>query len=278
MASFTEDDGLQVVLTPIQLAALLQGSSIARSATLSNRFWGALGVIGGAVDMVASVPFWLAPEPLSKVAAGAIDYVGADLASTGLRQVWTGQLQVTLTADAVDHSLTSLGIDPTVAEKLSNSTELAMNVAALVAVPLSVASLGRAARVTSIERGLIDLEIEETFPGAHTIREHVGRSADELRSRLSANPRLTRASSFRTLEEAERGVTDVIAAHRFEIQEWAASAREGAKKAFRLSDTSIRGLSVTNDGVVSEVADVQVVLKKLIAEDRVYYVLTAYPI
>ena len=278
MPAQIDDDGLQVILTPIQLAALLQQASLQSSATMADRFWGALGVIGGAVDLVATVPLWLAPEPISKVAAGAIDYVGADVASTGLRQVWTGRREITLTAKVVDRSLRSLGVDPSIAGQLGSNTDIAMNMAALIATPLSVANAARAARVTSVERGLIDLEAEEKFPGAHTIAKHVGQTVDDLRLRLAREPGLTRASSFRTLEDAEKGVSDVIRVRAVDIQSWASTAREGARRAFDLPNTSVRGISVSRAGAASEVSGVQVVLRKMVAENRVYYVLTAYPL
>lgn len=222
MASDTIDDGLEIILMPIQLAALLLRESVHRPATLANRFWGALGVIGGAVDLVASIPLWLAPEPSSKVAAAAVDYIGADVAWTGMRQVWTGRRQVTLTAEVVERSLKSLGVDPEVANRIGNGTDIAVNMAALVAPPLAIARSARALRVISVEEGVIDLEIEEGFPGAHTISKHVGKTEPELRTRLAQEPKLTASSSFRTLEDAEKGVSEVIKARAVEIQEWAA--------------------------------------------------------
>ena len=276
-ADLVNDDGLEIILTPIQLAALLQRGSLDRSSSQANRFWGALGVIGGAVDLVASVPLWFAPEPLSKVGAGALDYVGADVAWAGLRQVWTGRQQVTLASEVVYRSLRSLGVDPKIADQIGRNTDMVMNMAAFVLTPLSVANSARAVRMTSVERGVIDLEVEEGFPGAHTIAKHVGKSIDELRIRLASEPTLRRASSFRTLEDAENGASQVINARAVEIQDWASKAREGGKKAFELSNTSIRGVSVLRTGAANETTGVRIVLRKIVAAKRVYYVLTAYP-
>jgi hypothetical protein len=281
MADIDDADGLTVVLTPIQLAAVLQEESLTRPQTLGNRFWGALGVIGGAVDMVASVPLWLAPEPTlaTKVAAGALDYVGADIAWTGMKQVWTGRQQITVTAEMLGRSLRSLGVDPKVAADLSSGTDIAMNMAALIATPLSVARAANAARVTSVERGLIDLEIEETFPGAHTIREHVGKTIAELQARLARTPRLTTASSFRTLEGAERAVSAAMVKNAAAIQTWASQAGVGAKMAFEFRAATTVGVSVSRaTGVAEQVSGVRIVLKKLLDAHRVYYLLTAFPI
>lgn len=281
MADIDDTDWLTVVLTPIQLAAVLQEESLTRPQTVANRFWGALAVIGGAVDMVASVPLWLAPEPTlgTKFAAGALDYVGADVAWTGMKQVWTGRQQITVTAAALGSSLRSLGVDPQIADDLSRGTDIAINMAAVIATPLSVARAANAARVTAVERGLIDLEVEETFPGAHTIRDHVGKTVAELRARLATTPRLPAASSFRTLESAEQAVSAALVKNAAAIQTWASQARVGAKMAFEYRAATTVGVSVSRAaGLAEEVSGVRVVLRKLLDSDRVYYVLTAFPI
>lgn len=40
-----EDSSISIVLTPVQLAAVLQGESISNEATLSNRLWGTLTLV-----------------------------------------------------------------------------------------------------------------------------------------------------------------------------------------------------------------------------------------
>lgn len=42
----TEDSSISIVLTPVQLAAVLQGESISGESTLSNRLWGGLALAG----------------------------------------------------------------------------------------------------------------------------------------------------------------------------------------------------------------------------------------
>lgn len=121
----------------------------------------------------------------------------------------------------------------------------------------------------------VDLRAEESF-GGHTLREHVGRSAEELGARL-ARSRISAASSFLTVEDAQRGVADVLQQQSGRVQRWAEGARPGEKQAFQSRRTSARGISVTRDGGVRESTGVRVVLKRLDAGGRAYFVLTAFP-
>ena len=274
----TDQTGIEVVLTPIQLAAMLQQGTIHRASTLSNRFWGAMSVIGGAAEMVASVPLWLAPEPTltTKLGAAFLTGMGGDVAGAGLTEVWTGRRAITLTAAAARAALRKLGVDPGLAERLAQSTDIAVNLSAVIAAPLSVARTAQAARVSSIERGLIDLEVEETFPGAHTIAKHVGKTVEELKARLAAEPKTRMASTFRTLEDAEQGVSEVMRIRAFEIQEWAARTQSETVGRFSIPKSSIVGIAVDRAGPARDASGIIVVLKKTIVENRLYYVLTAY--
>ena len=113
--------GITIIMTSIQLAALLQDVPLTRMEVASNRLFGALSVIGGAVDLVASVPLWLAPEPtlLTKVVAGGLDVIGGDMVATGARQIWTGRTTKSFTSEVLARSLRSLGVDPEVADRLA---------------------------------------------------------------------------------------------------------------------------------------------------------------
>lgn len=273
-----EPSGVRFVATPIQLAGMLRQATISRASTLSNRFWGAMSVVGGAAEMVASVPLWVAPEPTlaTKFGAAFLTGMGGDVAGTGLTQVWTGRRTITLTAKAARGALRKLGVDPDLAERLAQGTDMAVNLSALVAAPLSVARTADAVRVGSIERGLIDLEVEETFPGAHTIAKHVGRTVEQLNARLAAEPARAEVSTFRTMGDAEQGVSEVIRACASDIEAWAVRAPLGAIQRFRVSNASIAGIVVSRAGTVRESSQVVVALKKYLSEDRLYYVLTAF--
>ncbi len=59
----TDSEGLQVVLTPVQLAALLEGEDFEGEGTLSNRLWGAAALAGGAIELIGAAALLLTPEP-----------------------------------------------------------------------------------------------------------------------------------------------------------------------------------------------------------------------
>ena len=52
------DDGLTIVLSPVQLAAVMQGGTISQADTLNgrlmSRMFGALQMVGGAIELVGS--------------------------------------------------------------------------------------------------------------------------------------------------------------------------------------------------------------------------------
>ena len=277
-----DDDGLAFVVTPIQLAAMLQQASLYKGPSLSNRLWGGLAIVGGAVDLVASVPLWLMPEPTmaTKAAAAAVDYVGADTMWTGVRQVWTGRQMKTFTAKVVQRSLRSLGVDEDVAERLGSNTDVAMNMAAAVAAPMTLARTVNAVRVVSVDRGLINLEMEETWPRAHTIERHVGKSLQQLQARFAAEPRMTNSSTFSSLAVAERAVSDAIAANTNDIRAWASLAQAGQKQSWAAYDCEkvIGQVLTKSTGRLADATKVTIVLKKTLDMNKVYYVFTAFPV
>ncbi|MGQ8774880.1 hypothetical protein ACUTQ5_10740 [Serratia sp. NA_112.1] len=54
------DDGLVVALSPVQLAAVISDKSVTEGETLSNRLWGSLELVLGALEMAGATA--LAPR------------------------------------------------------------------------------------------------------------------------------------------------------------------------------------------------------------------------
>jgi hypothetical protein len=95
------DDGMEFVLTPVQLAAIFENGTIESEGTLGARLWGGLSIIGGALEMVGAGALLLTPEPTmaTKVAGGALGVHGMDTAGAGIRQVISGKSESTYTAE-----------------------------------------------------------------------------------------------------------------------------------------------------------------------------------
>ena len=93
-------EGIDIVLTPLQLAAVLQGESIDKPSHLSAAFWGAASVVAGAAELVGAAALLLAPEPtmMTKLAGGALAFHGSDEISTGIVQITSGTTRSTVTA------------------------------------------------------------------------------------------------------------------------------------------------------------------------------------
>ncbi len=183
-----ESEGLEVVLTPLQLAAILESDSIDPGSCLSNRFWGAASVVGGAMELIGAAALFLAPEPttVTKIAGGVLAVHGADTASAGLAQVVSCQTRTTLTSQALTAAARALGADPATASHVALAVE--------IAVPFAAGFVG-AARAVAIRRGAVSLAAEETL-GGHTIARHVGRTEAELRLRLVSSRRFRLPQPF----------------------------------------------------------------------------------
>jgi hypothetical protein len=183
------DQGVQIVLTPIQLAAVLSGETIDEEAKLSNRLWGLGKLAAGALELIGAGGLLLAPEPtaVTKVAGAALGAHGLDTSSSALRQIVSGKDTSTLTAEAAKSLSSALGADPKTAELIGLSAD--------IAIPLIAGGVG-ALRVIAVRRGGISLAAEEAA-GGHTILKHVGRTEAQLRARLAAETRRPTALDFR---------------------------------------------------------------------------------
>ena len=140
------DDGLEIVLTPIQLAAVLNGETIERSGTLKDRFWGAATAVGGALELVGAAVLLLAPEPtaVTKVAGAALGAHGLDTTATGVRQIVSGTPQRTITSEAAKSAAQVFGVDEKNAELIGLTVD--------IGVPMLLGVVG-AVRVLAVRRG-----------------------------------------------------------------------------------------------------------------------------
>lgn len=266
----TDPEGLEIVLTPVQLAALLEGEGFEGEATLSNRLWGAAALAGSAIELVGAAALFLIPEPtmVTKVAGGTLALHAADNSSTALVQIVSGRTRTTLTSQAAKAAAEALGADSSTAATVGMSID--------IAVPLLTGFAG-AARAIAIRRGVVRLVAEESV-GGHTIARHVARTEAQLRTRLASQRRISAASSFRSLEEAEKVVSIAIRHNKKVIKEWARSALAGQTKTISFDAGRSIGYGVVrSSGNLVEMNNVLVVLQKVQDQNRIYFIVTAYP-
>lgn len=267
----TSDEGVTVVLSAIQLAAVLEGASIEAPETSSNRLGGGLQVLGGALELVGAAALLLTPEPtmVTKVLGGTLAVHGSDTVASGLQQLIDGRPRSTLTAQGLTAAAQAMGVNPDDAVKAGMVAD--------IAIPL-IAGFAGAARIAAIRRGAISLAAEEAA-GGHTIAKHVGRTEAQLRARLATQSRIPAASTFRNLAEAEQAVSLALRLNANTIKTWASTAAVGQ----RLPLSYDAGKIIIGQGVVRatgqliNMSKMTIVLKKVAQGNKVFFVLTAYP-
>lgn len=276
----TQEEAIRIVLSPVQMAAVLTNESLSESETLTNRLWGGLRVVGGLVELKGAGVLCVAPEPTlaSKVGCVVFGAHGVDTTASGGRQVLTGREVHSLTHSGTAAMARALGAD--------SATANAVGVGIDIAVPFAVAGWVGAARIASIRAGRINLALHEAQAssrlGGHTILKHVGKTEAELRARLAAERGITASSSFSTLAHAERAISSGLRAHAGSIQAWAKSgAAAGTTRNLRIVHDvgSIIGQTVPRlSNRLQQTSKLQMVLKLESYNNMPYYILTAFPV
>ncbi|AOE91265.1 hypothetical protein LBM341_03011 [Ralstonia solanacearum] len=270
-----DQDGVRIVLSPVQMAAVLTGESLSQEAALSNRLWGGLTAVGGVLEMLGASALCVMPEPTmaSKVGCVVFGVHGSDTAAAGVKQVWTGQDTASLLQQGTAKLARTLNVDANMANNIGLSLD--------IAVPFGLSGMIGAVRASSIRMGRINLMQHEARvlkgPGGHTILKHVGKTEAELRARLAAEPNRMIVSSFHSLQDAEWAISKAMRANVVSIKAWAQSASRGSRLALtdQVGRTIGHGVD-RNSGKLVNLSKVKIVLKYETYNGMPYYVLTAY--
>jgi hypothetical protein len=93
MSGEAENEGIRIVLSPVQLAAVLENEALVAGATIGNRLIGALRLLGCGAEAAGAAALAGAPEPtlLSKVGSIALAAHAADQCTSGGMQLWSGR-------------------------------------------------------------------------------------------------------------------------------------------------------------------------------------------
>ncbi|WP_233831904.1 RNase A-like domain-containing protein [Paraburkholderia sp. ZP32-5] len=272
MSDADNEEGVKVVLSAAQLAAVLSRQSISHTEMLSNRLWGGLAVVGGVLEMVGAAALCVLPEPTMASKAGCIVFGahGSDTAAAGLRQLWTGGDTATLIRQGTTKLAEVMKASPDIANNIGLSLD--------IAVPFGFAGSIRAARAARITMGRINLHMHEAKAGSeiggHTLLKHVGRTEAQLRERLRLEPGRTVVSSFINLEQAEWAISETMRANASKIHAWTRAPRRtltlekdvGRKVGYAL---------VRKTDALADCSKVKVILKYGTHNGMPYYILTA---
>jgi hypothetical protein len=299
MATDPEVKPLTLVLTPIQLAAILRGESIPEPATVGNSLLGLLGVVGGTAELVAAAALLMTPEPTtaSKIAGVAMGAHGLDTAQAGLRQAWSGQTTHTVTSDTVTAGAQLAGLDPATARLAGSLADLC--------VPIGVATSLRVARLMSVRAGVI-ATVDETAAawqqtlktnaeilqesekmvasaefGGHTILKHVSQKNAAMIERLLKGGQ-DAITTFRTLEQAAVWICKGLRVNASQITFWSQTAREGQTLEIVFDAGTVIGHGIARFGPFGiktiQATRMTIVLIKDSRAAKTFYILTAYPI
>ncbi|WP_234472451.1 RNase A-like domain-containing protein, partial [Pantoea agglomerans] len=255
---------------------------MADESVLTERIWGGIGFLGSVLELAGATALCLVPEPTGVTKAGCI-IVGAhslDGMSASAWQVYSGRPTASVTARATAGIARELGADKSTADQIGIAVD--------VILPFSVAG---AARVASVRMGQVKLmthEIVKGFEGGgHTLKKHVGKSADELIDKIKRGlqSRTFRAdgaaSSFSSIGVAEKAISNAMRANRNIIKRWAKNVNADSVSGLLEIDyvhSSYVGIVVRASTMKAEQSrKITVVLKKQAYNGKPYYILTAYP-
>ena len=287
-----EDGMISAVVSPVQLAAVLDGATVSKGETLGNRLWGAVGLVGGTLELLGSAALLVDPDPTVSKVVGVIGVVhGSDVITTSWDEIRTGQSRATATAQATAALAQALGLSPEDASKVGALVDIAIptGVASSVA---RTQSLARLTRIGSVRSGYISLVNEEqTFNvgkgAAHTIRDHVGKTMGQMLDRFTRKPSLQATGSFASVGEAEQVVSKILRANRSAIKAWASNPATGRPLQLSQKFGKSIGQGVLNSAKVpgmpaaayagQPVRTATIILNKTVANGRTWYVMTAFP-
>ncbi|MDC6108513.1 RNase A-like domain-containing protein [Serratia rubidaea] len=273
------DDGVKIVMSPVQLAAALADKSVTEGETLSNRLYGGLGLVMGTLELAGATALCMVPEPtgLTKAACVVVGAHSMDSINTAAQQALSGRNVQSATYRVAVATAKEFGADDDTAWKVGLTAD--------VGVPIAL-SLGLGAvRVASVRVGRIKLIQHESVsgvkPGGHAILKHVAKAKEELATRLKSTEHLVRkpnaVSSFSNINLAETSISKALNVNKEWIKLWAAGQpRHNLVIAYDTGKVIGYSLFRGSDKLVNA-TKVKVVLKYETYNGKPYYILTAFP-
>ncbi|PNS09878.1 hypothetical protein COO59_20470, partial [Mixta theicola] len=135
-------------------------------------------------------------------------------------------------------------------------------------------------RIKYVRAGTLKLAEHEGVKkiGGHTIKKHVAITDEKLLARLAQSPGLPAATSFYSLEQAERFISAGLRAKRLEIIRWANTARSKEALAITWYAGTKIGYGFRQGSKIKwPVNHVRIVLVCKEYRGKPYYIVSAYP-
>ncbi|MGL6017180.1 MAG: RNase A-like domain-containing protein [Gibbsiella quercinecans] len=269
-------NGLQVVMSPVQLAAVLSDETVTEAETLQNRLLGGLNVAMSTVELVGATVLCAAPDPttLTKAACVVVGAHGLDSLYAAIDQTITGRDTRTAAYQLAVDTARQFGADETTALNIGLTVDIAVPVAFGLAIG--------AARIAYVRTGTFKIvEHEAIRPvkiGGHTLAKHIAIPEEDLLARLARSPHMSSVSSFYSVQQAEQVISNALKANRLKIIYWANSGAGAHPLELTYNAKSIVGYGIRQGINIKETTStVRVVLLKQTYQGNPYYVLTSYP-
>lgn len=270
------DNGLQIAMSPVQLAAILSDKSVTESEGMSNRLLGGLDLLMGSLELAGATALCMVPEPtgLTKAACVVVGAHSMDSINAAANRVLTGQDTRTATYQTAVALTKQFGAD----DKTAWNIGLAVDVGVPAAFGLTVG----AARVVYVRAGTFKIAEHEAIrsvkAGGHTVAKHVAIADNDLLARLARSPQMQSVSSYYSLQHAEKAISLALKANRLKIIHWANWGKNSGPLELVYRSGSAVGYGFRQGKSVKETCyAVRVVLIKQTYNGKPYYVLTSYP-
>ena len=293
MAADPNHGAIKIVVTPAQMAAVFEHETLTNDEPrMTTRLFGAVRMLGSFVEGGAAVALAAAPEPtlVTKAASIGVAMYAADQFTTAAGEMWTGRYKGSLMSQGVAAGAKALGATDTTAETIGMASEMI--------VPVGAAAYLGAIRLAAVKAGRFSLALHEgpSPPGGHTIARHVGKDRQFLESRLlkavrvfeqNSNIKVPKSfSTFFSMEEAEKFISQALRAKRAEIEAWAKTAPAGKTQPFIVDfGNEVVGWGLLARGWTNDVpiiyrtfTKLRIVMKKETYNGMLYFILTCYPV
>ncbi|GLR10894.1 RNase A-like domain-containing protein [Mixta theicola] len=268
------DTELQFAVSPVQLATVLADRTVTEAEALSNRLLGGLELAMGAVELAGAAALCIVPEPtmLTKAACVVTGAHSLDSINAAAGRILTGRDVRTATFRITEALAKQLGAD--------DSTAMSVGLTVDIAVPSAAGLAWGVPRIKYVRAGTLKLAEHEGVKkiGGHTIKKHVAITDEKLLARLAQSPGLPAATSFYSLEQAERFISAGLRAKRLEIIRWANTARSKEALAITWYAGTKIGYGFRQGSKIKwPVNHVRIVLVCKEYRGKPYYIVSAYP-
>lgn len=270
------DTGLQFAISPVQLAAVLADRTLTEAETLSNRLLGGLDLALGAAELAGATALCIVPDPtmLTKAACVVAGAHSLDSINAAANRILTGYDTRTATFRTTEALAKQLGAD--------DNTAMSIGLAVDIAVPLAAGVAWGVSRVKYVRAGTLKLADHEAVSrariGGHTLKKHIAKTDELLLARLAQSANIRSATSFYSVEEAEKFISAALRANRLNILRWANTGRiERPLELTWNAGTKVGYGFRQGSQIKHSVTHVRIVLKGLKYNGKSYFILTSYP-